>query len=133
MIQRSSLIERVEEHQENIRVLKRESREHEQTCSTLATVRSLRTMLGTDLGEISNWRALVSNWRHGLVDWVLDYHTNPMAHSIYRTLERWPVNLGWHGGSRREKGALAQAIGGFHRGELTSDHRTCVIQAATMW
>jgi hypothetical protein len=28
---RSSLIERVEEHQENIRALKRESREHAQT------------------------------------------------------------------------------------------------------
>jgi hypothetical protein len=65
---RSSLIERVEEHQENIRVLKRESRGHEWTCSTLATARSLRVVLGTDLGEISNWRALVDDLRHRLMD-----------------------------------------------------------------
>jgi hypothetical protein len=43
------------------------------------------------------------------------------------------MNLRWRGGGRREGGALAQAIGGFQRGELTGDHRTCVIQATAMW
>jgi hypothetical protein len=33
------------------------------------------------------------------------------------------MNLRWRGGGQREKGALAQAIGGFHRGELTGDER----------
>ena len=42
-----------------------------------------------DLREIRNWRALVSNWRHGLVDWVLDYLTDPKAHSIYRLRGCW--------------------------------------------
>jgi hypothetical protein len=35
----------------------------------------------------------VSNWRHDLVDWVLDYLTDLTAHSIYRLQGRWPVNL----------------------------------------
>jgi hypothetical protein len=48
----------------------------------LTTVRSLCAVLGIDLGEILNWRALVSNWRHDLVDWVLDYLTDPTTHSI---------------------------------------------------
>ena len=51
---RSSLIERVEEHQENIRALKREIKEHEQTCSTPATTSLLRMVFWTDLGEIHN-------------------------------------------------------------------------------
>jgi hypothetical protein len=42
--------------------------------------------------------------------------------SIYRALERWPMNLRSRGGGRREGGALAQAIGGIYRGKLTSDH-----------
>jgi hypothetical protein len=32
--------------------------------------------------------------------------------SIYRALERWPVNSRSRGGRRGEGGALAQAIGG---------------------
>ncbi len=43
--------------------------------------------------------------------------------SIYRALERWPVNLSLCSGSRREGDALAQAIGGNYRGKLTGDHR----------
>jgi hypothetical protein len=43
------------------------------------------------------------------------------------------MNLRWRGGGRREGGALAQAIGGFHRGELTGDHQMCVIQATMTW
>jgi hypothetical protein len=50
----SSLIERVEEHQENIRVLKREGREHEQTWNKLVMARSLCALFQTDLGEIPN-------------------------------------------------------------------------------
>jgi hypothetical protein len=67
------------------------------------------------------------------MDWVLDYLVEPAACSIYRIPKQWPVNLRWRGGCRREGGALAQAIGGFHRGELTDDHRTCVIQATVTW
>jgi hypothetical protein len=46
-----------------------------------------------------------------------------MACSIYRALERWPVNLSSRGGGRGEGGALAQAIGGIYRGKLIDDHR----------
>jgi hypothetical protein len=123
---RSSLIERVEEHQENIRLLKRESREHERTWNELATARSLCVVFQTDLGEIPNWGSLVSNWRHEWVDWMLDYLAELKACSIYRLPERWSIKLRCRGGGRREGGALAQAIGGFHRGELTSDHQICI-------
>jgi hypothetical protein len=86
-------------------------------------VRSFLQRRRTDLGEVPNWRALVSNWRHDLVDWVLDYLTDPTAHSIYRLLGRWPVNLGWRGGGRRRKRSLALAIRGVHRGKLTGVER----------
>jgi hypothetical protein len=129
----SSLIGRVEEHQGHIRVLKQESRGHDRTCSTLTTARSLRVVLWTDLGEISNWRALVGDLRQGLVYWLLDYLEEPTTGSIYRIPERWPGNLRWRGGGRRERRALSQEIGGFHRGELTGDHRTCVIRATATW
>jgi hypothetical protein len=69
----SSLIEPVEEHQESIRALKRESREHERT----------------DLGEIPNWGSLVSNWRHEWVDWMLEYLAELRVCSIYRIHGRW--------------------------------------------
>jgi hypothetical protein len=67
------------------------------------------------------------------VDWVLDYLTDPTAHSIYRLPGRWPVNLGWRGGGRRRRVALAQAISGFHRGGLTGDHRTCITRVTATW
>jgi hypothetical protein len=95
---RSSLIERVEEHQENIRVLKRESREHERTWNELATARSLCAVFRTDLGEIPNWGSLVSNWRHERVDWMLDYLAEPTTCSIYRLPEWWSMNLRCCGG-----------------------------------
>jgi hypothetical protein len=57
------------------------------------------------------------------VDWMLEYLMEPRVCSIYRALKQWPVNLSSRGGGRREGDALAQAISGFHRGELTSDHR----------
>jgi hypothetical protein len=47
----------------------------------------------TNLGEISNWGALVDDPRHGLVYWVRDYLAEPMARSIYRTRGRWLLNL----------------------------------------
>jgi hypothetical protein len=65
----------------------------------------------------------VDNWRHELVCWVLEYLAEPRVCSIYRALERWPVNLSSRGGSRREGGALAQVIGGNYHGKLTGDHR----------
>jgi hypothetical protein len=51
---RFSSIGWVEEHQESLRTLKRESREHEQTSNKLATARSLCVVFWTDLGEIPN-------------------------------------------------------------------------------
>jgi hypothetical protein len=56
---------------------------------------------------------------------MLEYLTEPRVCSIYRALERWPVNLSSRGGGWREGDALAQAISGFHRGELTGDDRMC--------
>ena len=84
----SSSIGWVREYQEHLRILKRGTRGHERTCSTLATARSLRAVLWTDLGEVSNWRALVDDLRYELMDWVLDYLAEPKARSIYRILER---------------------------------------------
>jgi hypothetical protein len=57
------------------------------------------------------------------VDWMLEYLTEPRVCSIYRDLERWPVNLNSRGGDRRGGGALAHAIGGNYSGKLTGDHR----------
>jgi hypothetical protein len=67
------------------------------------------------------------------VDWMLDYLVESTTCSIYRLLEWWSMNLRCHGGSRREGGALAQAIGGFHRGKLTGDHQICIPRAIAMW
>jgi hypothetical protein len=60
----------------------------------------------TDLGEISNWGALVDDLRHGLVYWMLDYLAELMARSIYRIQRRWPVNWRWRAGGQREGRAL---------------------------
>jgi hypothetical protein len=120
---RFSLIEWVEEHQENLRTLKWESREHDQTWNELATARSLCAVFQTDLGEIPNWGSLVSNWRHERVDWMLEYLAERRMCSIYGALERWPVNLSSRGGGRRERGALAQTICGIYRGKLIGDHQ----------
>jgi hypothetical protein len=57
------------------------------------------------------------------VDWMLEYLIEPRVCSIYRALERWPMNLSSRGGGRRERGVLAQAIGGIYRGKLTGDQR----------
>ena len=69
----SSLIGRVEEHQENIRALKREIREHERTWNELATARSHRSVFLSDLGEIPNWGVLVDDSRHELLHWLHNY------------------------------------------------------------
>jgi hypothetical protein len=55
----------------------------------------------TDLGEISNWGALVDDLRHRLVHWVLDYLAEPMVQSIYRIRGWWLLNLAWRDGGRR--------------------------------
>jgi hypothetical protein len=81
------------------------------------------TVAETDLGEKSNSRALVSNWGHKRLDWMLDYLTEPRVCSIYSVFERWLVNLMGTRGGRRGGGALAHMIGGHNRGILTGDHR----------
>jgi hypothetical protein len=129
----SSLIGRVEKHQWHIRVLKQESRGHDRTWSALATVGAFSRRRKTDLGEVSNSGALVNNWRHELMDWVLDYLAEPTTCSIYRIPEWWPMNLRWRRGGQRKKRGLSQEIGGFHRGELTGDHQKCVIWATETW
>jgi hypothetical protein len=100
-----------------------ETGEHERTWNELATARSLCAVFRTDLVEIPNWGSLVSNWRHERVDWMLEYLMEPRVCSIYRALERWLVNLSSRGGGRRERGALAQAIGGIYHVKLTGNHR----------
>jgi hypothetical protein len=120
---RSSLIERVEEHQEDIWVLKQEGKEHERTWNELAMARSLCVVFQTDLGELPNWGSMVINWRHERVDWMLNYLAEPMAGSIYRIHERWRLIQGKTRDGRREGGAVAQAIGGIYRGGLTDDYR----------
>jgi hypothetical protein len=103
-----SLIGWVRVYQDHLRILKRGTRGHERTYNALATARSLRAVLWTDLGEISNWRALVDDLRHELMYWLLDYLAEPTACSIYRIPEQWPVNLRWRGGGQRERRALSQ-------------------------
>jgi hypothetical protein len=99
---RSSLIERVEEHQEDIWVLKQEGKEHERTWNELAMARSLCVVFRTDLGELPNWGSMVINWRHERVDWMLNYLAEPMAGSIYRIHERWRLIRGKTRDGRRE-------------------------------
>jgi hypothetical protein len=67
------------------------------------------------------------------VDWMLEYLTKPRVCSIYRALERWPMNLSLCGGGRREGGALAQAICGNYCGKLTGDHRICIMRSTATW
>jgi hypothetical protein len=67
------------------------------------------------------------------VDLMLEYLTELRVCSIYRALERWPVNSSSCGGSQREGDALAQAIGGNYRGKLTGDHRICLTRATMTW
>jgi hypothetical protein len=59
-----------------------------------------------DLGEISNWGALVDDLRHELVYWMLDYLVEPMARSIYRAQGWWRLNLAWRSSGRREERTL---------------------------
>jgi hypothetical protein len=59
------------------------------------------------------------------VDWMLEYLMEPRGCSIYRTLDRWLVNLKETRGGRRGGRVLAQAIGGIYRGGLTLDDQTC--------
>jgi hypothetical protein len=64
---------------------------------------------------------------------VLEYLAELRARSIYRIHEWWRLIWGKTRVGRREGGALAQAIGGFHRGELTGNHRICVTRAIATW
>jgi hypothetical protein len=85
----SSLIKQVEEHQGYVRVLKQESRGQDRTWNELATTRIFLRWRKPDLGEMSNSRTQVNNWRHEWVCWVLEYLAEPRVWSIYRALERW--------------------------------------------
>ena len=76
-------------------MLKQDSREHEQTWDSLTTVRAFSQWRKQSLGEMSNSRSLVNNWRQVLVLWMHNYPTELTTCSIYSRLERWPVNLGW--------------------------------------
>jgi hypothetical protein len=64
-----------------------------------------------------------SKLRQERVDWMQEYLMESRVCSIYKALERWPVNLKETRDGRREGWALAHAIGGNYRGKLTSDHR----------
>jgi hypothetical protein len=55
--------------------------------------------------------------------WMGNYPKELMSCSIYRSPERWPVNLKETRDGRRGGGAMAHAIGGNYRGKLTGDHR----------
>jgi hypothetical protein len=101
-----TLIGWVREYQEHIRVLKQGTRGHDRTCNALATARSLNSVLWTDLGEVSNWRALVDDLRYELMDWVLDFLAEPTAHSIYRIRGWWLMIWRWRGGDRIGKELL---------------------------
>jgi hypothetical protein len=48
-----------------------------------------------------------------LVAWVLDYLTDPTAHSIYRLQGRWPVNLELARWRPERRVALAQGLVAF--------------------
>jgi hypothetical protein len=88
-----SPIGRVGEHQENPRMLKQDSGEHEQTWDSLTTMRAFSRWWKHSLAEMSNSWSLVNNWRQLLVLWMCNYPTELTACSIYSRLERWPVNL----------------------------------------
>ena len=84
----SSSIELVEEHQENLRMMKQESRENEQTWNKLATARALSRWRKTYLGRKRNWRAVVANRRQERLLWLRDYLTELMVYLIYNVQER---------------------------------------------
>jgi hypothetical protein len=77
----------------------------------------------TDFGEISNWGTLVDDLGHGLVYWVCDYLAEPLARSIYRTRGRWPMNLRWRGGGRREGLNHWRGDRGCYRGKALGNRR----------
>jgi hypothetical protein len=54
-------------------MLKQESKGYDRTWNELATAKTLSRWRKTDLGELNNSWAQVSNWRHERVDWMLEY------------------------------------------------------------
>jgi hypothetical protein len=64
---------------------------------------------------------------------VRDYPTDSMVCSIYSIHERWPVNWTKTHGGRRGRGALAQALSGFHRGGPSGNHRICLTRLTVTW
>jgi hypothetical protein len=70
---------------------------------------SLSRRRKTDLGEVSNSKALVNNWRQVLVLWLGNYPTELTTYSIYRVSERWcPIRRDYAGG--REGGWVTAVI-----------------------
>jgi hypothetical protein len=67
-LRRSSSIEWVGQLQGTWGKIEHHLRKLELTCRRLATARSLHTVFWTDLGKISNSRALVDDLRHELMD-----------------------------------------------------------------
>jgi hypothetical protein len=57
-----------------------------------------------------------------LCGWVCDYPTDLTARSIYRKQERRPGIWMTTRDDRRRRGALVQALSGFHCGAPSGDH-----------
>jgi hypothetical protein len=51
-------------------MLKQDSREHEQTCKSLTTVRAQGMVFLVDLGKIPNWGNLLDDSSHGVATLV---------------------------------------------------------------
>jgi hypothetical protein len=57
--------------------------------------------------------------------WMGNYPMELMVCSIYRYLERWPVNLRSRGGGRREGRVIDVGYRGSHRGKAFGDGWAC--------
>jgi hypothetical protein len=85
------------------------------------------------LGENEKLASSGDELRARLGGLVLDYPTELMACPIYRVREWWPVDWMKTRGGRRGRGALAQALSGFHRGGPSGDHRICLTRLTVTW
>jgi hypothetical protein len=95
--------------------------------------RGVSTVAEMEIGAMSNSRSLVNDWRQAWVLWMGNYPMELMVCPIYRVRERWPVNWTKTRGGRRGRGALAQALSGFHRGSPSGDHQICLTRLTVTW
>jgi hypothetical protein len=79
------------------------------------------TATETKLGEMSNSRSLVNDWKQLLVLWMRNYPTELTTCSIYSSHERWPVNLDWARWRSEKEWVTNVVIRVLHRGGLTGD------------